>query len=187
MDHRSSKVCAAAGPVCKHIHAETVAIATILKERRMIASQMNATSIEQLKVMRLRSPREELPRAKKIMNTSGTMLQADFKGPTANFDLHTKRKSAVGINKTGRNAHSLRASDDQISNTPPSLYARYFTLTHPDMLHRRTPSRIMFCHVSDRSGLCGECRGAASNSGRAKRPPIRSVQCQSQPSWVGDT
>jgi hypothetical protein len=74
MDHRSSKVCAAAGPACKHIHAGTVAIATILKGRRMIASQMNATSMEQLKVMSLRSPRTEFPRAKK-MNTSGTMMQ----------------------------------------------------------------------------------------------------------------
>jgi hypothetical protein len=54
MDHRSSKVCAAAGPACKHGHARTVAIA-ILKERRMIASQMN-DQMKQLKVKKPRSP-----------------------------------------------------------------------------------------------------------------------------------
>jgi pyruvate dehydrogenase complex dehydrogenase (E1) component len=64
MDHRSSKVCAAAGPACKHSHAGTVAIATILKGRRMIASQMN-DQMKQLKVMKLRSPQEEFPRLKK--------------------------------------------------------------------------------------------------------------------------
>jgi hypothetical protein len=88
MDHRSSKVCAAAGATCKDIHAGTAAIATILKGRRMIASQMNATSMEQLKVMRLRSPREEFPRAKKIMNTFGTMMQVDFLGPSRHRSAH---------------------------------------------------------------------------------------------------
>src|SRR6516225_2224197 len=59
MDHRSSKVCAAAAPACKHSHAGTVAI-TILKERRMIASQKN-DQMKQLKVMRLRSLHGRVP------------------------------------------------------------------------------------------------------------------------------
>ena len=36
IDHRSSKVCAATGPTCKHIHAGTAAIVIILESRRMI-------------------------------------------------------------------------------------------------------------------------------------------------------
>ena len=87
IDHRSSKVCAAAGPTCKHIHAGTVAIVIILESRRMIllANEHNIESTTQINEATF--PHMKSSPTKKIMNTSGTMIQADF-----DFDLHTKEK-----------------------------------------------------------------------------------------------
>ena len=50
IDHRSSKVCAAAGPTCKYIHAGTVAIVIIVESKRMmlLANEPNIKSTTQI-------------------------------------------------------------------------------------------------------------------------------------------
>ena len=50
IDHRSSKVCAAVGPTCKHIHAGTAAIVIILESRRMnlLANEHSIKSTTQI-------------------------------------------------------------------------------------------------------------------------------------------